>query len=273
MNLKVLKIKYINCLILSSFFLISNTALGFENEKKFNINFLKGGMKNDYYLSGVEILLFNDWKTYWKYPGNAGIKPIIEIEEKTNVKDLKILWPIPQKIDFFDTSFFGFKENFIIPIIIKPENTSKQSFINLKLNLGFCKKICTLENLSIQTNINYFETKTLEKAKIEKFLKRVPKKLSPFSREKIKCKKIDLKNETSVKYEIESNYFVNDYNFAILKLTNENKFIEKQKSETLNKKIVLEAELETNFIETNSKKEKNQIILITKEKGVIIDTC
>lgn len=270
---KVLKIKYINCLILSSLLLISNTAFGFERDKKFNITFIKGGMENDYYLSGIEILLFNNWKTYWKYPGSAGIKPIIEVKEKTNIKDLKILWPIPQKIDFFDKSFFGYKENFIIPIKITPENKSKQSFLNLKLSIGFCREICTLKNLSIQTNINFIKTNTFNKSIINKFLKRVPKKLNPLSREKIKCKNISLKKEKSVKYEIESNNIFKDTKFAILELNDKQNFINNQTSKSLNKKILLEAELESKFINLNSKKEKNHIILVSEEEGIIIDSC
>ena len=270
MILKILNIKIRNYLILILLLMVSNPVFGYENNKKFKINFLKGGMKNGYYLSGIEIQLFNEWKTYWKYPGPAGVKPKIEIIKKINIENVEILWPIPQRIDLFDTSFYGYKENLIIPIKIIPENKKEKSFLDLRLDIGFCKQICIMENLSIQTKIDHFETNILEKYKIDKFLKRVPQKLNALSKKKIKCKKINLKNDKYIKYEIEKNNILIDYDFAILEFTQNNFFINKQESKTSDNKIVLTAELDSNFISQN---ENKKIILIAREKGIIIDNC
>ena len=41
--------------------------------------------------AGVEIKLKPGWKTYWRYPGDSGVPPVLDFSESQNVKSVTVL--------------------------------------------------------------------------------------------------------------------------------------------------------------------------------------
>ena len=272
--------KIINKIILIFIILsinINNISFGREygKEKKIILNFLNGEMRNNHYLTGIEIKLNNDWKTYWKNPGDLGIKPKIIIKEKKNIEKIEILWPIPEKLEFYDTFFYGYKNFFIIPIKITPKEISKKSILKLELILGLCKNICILETINIFSEINYSYSNFLNSNEIQEYLDRVPKKLKFFKKENISCKKEIKKDIQILQYEIKRNGNFKNYEFAILDLKNTDYLVKKQQSYVLKNKIILDVHLVSKFEKNKniSYEEKNEIILVRKNTGIILDLC
>ena len=52
------------------------------------------------YLFGIKINLEEGWKTYWKNPGEAGSKIDIKWKKDSNISEMEVLFPFPEK--FFD---------------------------------------------------------------------------------------------------------------------------------------------------------------------------
>src|ERR1051325_831663 len=48
--------------------------------------------------AGVEIHLAAGWKTYWRYPGDAGVPPRFDFSGSRNVKSVAVRWPAPQRL-------------------------------------------------------------------------------------------------------------------------------------------------------------------------------
>src|SRR5437868_6114539 len=46
---------------------------------------------------GIELKLGPGWKTYWRYPGEAGMPPSFDFTGSENVKAITMLWPAPQR--------------------------------------------------------------------------------------------------------------------------------------------------------------------------------
>src|SRR3982074_3413872 len=47
--------------------------------------------------AGVEIKLKTGWKTYWRYPGDAGVPPVLDFSKSQNVKAITVLYPAPTR--------------------------------------------------------------------------------------------------------------------------------------------------------------------------------
>src|SRR5216684_7959987 len=47
--------------------------------------------------AGVEIRLKEGWKTYWRYPGDSGVPPVLDFSKSQNLKSVSILWPAPHR--------------------------------------------------------------------------------------------------------------------------------------------------------------------------------
>src|ERR1043166_473647 len=46
---------------------------------------------------GVEIRLKPGWKTYWRYPGDAGVPPRFDWSKSENVAAVDVKWPAPER--------------------------------------------------------------------------------------------------------------------------------------------------------------------------------
>ena len=47
---------------------------------------------------GLEFFLAEDWKIYWKYPGDTGLSPSLKIKDATKNYNINIKWPFPVEL-------------------------------------------------------------------------------------------------------------------------------------------------------------------------------
>ena len=92
---------------------------------------------------GVEIALSPGWKTYWRYPGDAGIPPRFDWSGSENVANVEVLYPAPKRIaDGSGQSSIGYDELVIFPLRIHASDTGKPVTLKLKLTFATCEKLC-----------------------------------------------------------------------------------------------------------------------------------
>jgi len=151
----------------SNNFFISENAYG-------RIQFLKAWDTMDgAYQYGLFIDLKNNWKTYWKYPGNSGFTPKFQLTGSKNLKDFLVSWPAPEVFYEGDTKIYGFKEKLYLPIKIYPENLGNATNFEMRLDIGFCKDICIPETVYLKS-VNAPPASKIQNQELLKYLRKVP---------------------------------------------------------------------------------------------------
>lgn len=94
------------------------------------------------YRAGVEIRLAPGWKTYWRYPGDAGIPPSFDFAGSENVKSVAVLWPAPRKIADSEGVTIGYKTNVVLPLHVVPADAGKPVALRMTLDYAICERLC-----------------------------------------------------------------------------------------------------------------------------------
>lgn len=93
--------------------------------------------------AGIEIRMTHGWHTYWRYAGDAGIPPHFDWTGSMNLRAAEIRWPAPTRIRLEDgIESIGYKDAVVLPLHLRPQDSSKPVMLRLKLDFGVCEKIC-----------------------------------------------------------------------------------------------------------------------------------
>ena len=92
---------------------------------------------------GLEFFLDQDWKIYWKSPGDSGSPPILDLSKSDNLEDYEIKWPVPVRINETDEIVTNVYFNKIFfPISLTKINPDNPVILKGKLSFQVCKTIC-----------------------------------------------------------------------------------------------------------------------------------
>jgi DsbC/DsbD-like thiol-disulfide interchange protein len=92
--------------------------------------------------AGIEIRLAQGWKTYWRYPGDAGIPPRFSFAGSRNVKSITVRYPAPHRLTDEGGTSIGYKHDVVFPLDILAEDAAKPITISLQIEYAVCEKIC-----------------------------------------------------------------------------------------------------------------------------------
>lgn len=121
---------------------------------------------------GVEITLSPGWKTYWRYPGDAGIPPRFDWSQSENVEKVEVFYPAPKRvIDGSGQTSIGYEEQVIFPLHVRVKDPAKPVALKLKLNFATCEKLCIPADAELA--LDFTADASVESA-IENAEKRVP---------------------------------------------------------------------------------------------------
>jgi len=121
---------------------------------------------------GVEVALSPGWKTYWRYPGDAGIPPRFDWSGSENVTKVEVLYPAPKRIvDGSGQISIGYEQSVIFPLRIHAADPAKPIRLNLKLNFATCEKLCIPAEASLSLA---FAADASHEASLDEAEKRVP---------------------------------------------------------------------------------------------------
>jgi DsbC/DsbD-like thiol-disulfide interchange protein len=94
-------------------------------------------------IAGVELELPEGWKTYWRYPGEAGgVAPVFDWSQSTNLESAQVLYPAPKRFTDASGETIGYKGNVTFPVRLKPKDASKPIDLRVAFDYGVCKDIC-----------------------------------------------------------------------------------------------------------------------------------
>jgi DsbC/DsbD-like thiol-disulfide interchange protein len=104
--------------------------------------------------AGVEIKLKDGWKTYWRYPGDSGVPPVLDFSKSQNVKSVAVLYPAPSRFpDGAGGSSIGYKGDLILPLHVVAEDASRPATLRLKLDYAVCEKLCVPAEAKLELDV------------------------------------------------------------------------------------------------------------------------
>jgi len=92
--------------------------------------------------AGVEIHLAPGWKTYWRYPGDAGVPPRFDFSSSRNLKSASVRYPAPHRLSDESGTSIGYKGDVVFPLDVTPQDAGKPVVLALKIDYAVCEKIC-----------------------------------------------------------------------------------------------------------------------------------
>ena len=197
---------FVNCLAL---FLVPVSALqagqtaspwqkGFHHK----VRLIAGSKDNlgdkDGHIIGVQIQLEKGWKTYWRFPGDAGVPPQFDWQESRNVKSTKIMYPAPARfVDAYSTTI-GYKDEIVFPVHIEAMDASKPVKVSVRMEFGVCEDVCFFAEAKMSLELSNNGAKNgRNDIVLRDYISQVPKIVSPTQTSDLSAKlvRVDLKGE------------------------------------------------------------------------------
>lgn len=94
-------------------------------------------------IAGVEIVMADGWKTYWRSPGDAGgVPPYFDWAGSDNVASARVLYPAPARLKDASGDSVGYKKAVVFPVEVTAKDPTKPVTLNLAMEFGVCREIC-----------------------------------------------------------------------------------------------------------------------------------
>ena len=93
---------------------------------------LVAGISGGKPVAGVEIALDEGWKTYWRFPGEAGgVPPSFDWAKSDNVASVTVLYPAPKRLTDKAGDTLGYKSSVVFPVLVEPKDATKPVTLRL----------------------------------------------------------------------------------------------------------------------------------------------
>lgn len=131
---------------------VSTGWMGDPNHPYIQSRFVLTGRYNvqDNTVAGyIEVKLADEWKTYWRSPGEGGIAPSMNWENSKNINDIEWFWTYPQRFDLLGIDTLGYKHATIFPMKLHVDDMNKPVVLDAVLTMSSCTTICILSDLPL----------------------------------------------------------------------------------------------------------------------------
>jgi DsbC/DsbD-like thiol-disulfide interchange protein len=139
-----------------------------------NARFLAGNFDGKSYSAGLYIKLEQDWKTYWRNPGDAGVPPSITVEPHLNLASMVVDFPLPLRLVDESGTAFGYHDEVLFPIMLTPKDVSQPLNVRFSSFFGVCQKVCTPAKFDAEINFSPKSSASADATMIEKWRRLVP---------------------------------------------------------------------------------------------------
>lgn len=91
---------------------------------------------------GLQFQMAPGWKIYWRSPGDAGFPPNLDWSGSENLAEASLSWPAPHRFSLFGLETFGYGDEVVLPIAIKPGQEGAAVALEAKVDYLTCSDIC-----------------------------------------------------------------------------------------------------------------------------------
>lgn len=107
------------------------------------VRLIAGSVTGEVAQAGLDVRLAPQWKTYWRYPGDAGVPPQIDWAGSHNVLGVEMAWPAPRRFaDGAGVYSIGYKGNVLFPLAVRLADPKAPARLHLKLDFAVCEALC-----------------------------------------------------------------------------------------------------------------------------------
>jgi DsbC/DsbD-like thiol-disulfide interchange protein len=92
--------------------------------------------------AGLEIILSEGWKTYWRVPGDSGVPPQFDWSGSVNLRAVTVGWPAPRRYRDAAGETIGYLGHIVFPLRIDRLDPSTPIEVKLSLFYAVCKDVC-----------------------------------------------------------------------------------------------------------------------------------
>ncbi len=120
-------------------------ASSWDGDGRSAVRLVAGGSarpRGDELRAGLEIRLAPGWKTYWRYPGDSGVPPVIDFSKSENVKSVIVSWPAPHRFTDDGGTSIGYKGGVLMPLQVVPQNPARPVTLRAAVDYAICERIC-----------------------------------------------------------------------------------------------------------------------------------
>lgn len=103
--------------------------------------------------AGLELVIRDGWKTYWRSPGEAGVPPEFDWSRSRNLAAVEVAWPAPEVFDSFGFRTLGYSGTVVLPLHLVPQDPTRPIELELDATLGVCRDICVFEETTLAARI------------------------------------------------------------------------------------------------------------------------
>lgn len=104
-------------------------------------------------LLGLQFEMAKNWKVYWRTPGDAGFPPEIDWSGSSNLKEAKMLWPVPQRFEVLGLETLGYKDKVVFPLKLQPTDTNKPLDLSAQVRFLTCDDVCIPVNVQLNMSL------------------------------------------------------------------------------------------------------------------------
>jgi len=102
----------------------------------------RGATSDAPFVAGLEFELIDDWKIYWRAPGDAGFPPRIDWTAAENVANAAFRWPTPVRFSIFGLETLGYKNRVILPLDVVALDPNQPVRLHGTVDYLACSDIC-----------------------------------------------------------------------------------------------------------------------------------
>ncbi|WP_411991916.1 protein-disulfide reductase DsbD family protein [Agarivorans sp. DSG3-1] len=92
----------------------------------------------------LQVKLEDDWKTYWRSPGEGGVAPSIDWQGSSNFDSAEWLWPVPQRFSLLGLETYGYQHSVDFPLLLTVTSLTQATKLQGVLTLSTCTNVCVL---------------------------------------------------------------------------------------------------------------------------------
>ena len=105
--------------------------------------------EKNHYPALLKVKLEDEWKTYWRSPGEGVIAPRLNWDESENIESVDWLWPVPERFSLLGVETQGYQHDIDFPLLLTPSTSGAPLTFNATLTLPSCTTVCVLTDYEI----------------------------------------------------------------------------------------------------------------------------